>query len=151
MNRERTIYYTEPDTCNIFSPLNLTGADSPLAQIEFSEDDLELQFYFDKIRNLQEQIETSIETEDDGYPYVDFPKKIESCLIYDDYDEFVLILAAGVALIYITIAIILICYCVKLRKIQKDYSRLVEDTEGSDNSSKDRVEQQLELEIKIKH
>ena len=80
----------------------------------------------------------------DYYPYVDMSKQMGTCQIYEDFDQIILGVIIVVPLIYLSISIALICYCVKLRKISNQYHQLVEDGSNTDTSMR-KYNQQLEL------
>lgn len=145
---ERWVYYRDNKECTINSPLGKSGNFMNYDNLPYAEDEKELNFYFEneKSRNLQEVEEKSPTQsfENTDYPYVDLNKFTETCQIYEDFDQIVLTIIIAVPICYFTLAICLICYCVKLRKISNQYHRLREENSGSDSSGR-KYNQQLEL------
>jgi hypothetical protein len=144
---ERMIFYKEKGNCSISTPQGKTGENIFLDNIPFAEQEQELKFYFESnFRNLQEN-NTSINEQInviEFYPYVDMSKQMEACQIYEDFDQIILGVIVAVPLIYLSISIALICYCVKLRNISNQYHQLVEDGSSTDTSMR-KYNQQLEL------
>jgi hypothetical protein len=66
---------------------------------------------------------------------------MEYCRVYEDFDDFYTILII-IPLTYFLVAIGILCYCCKYRRIRNQYQRLVED--NVDDPTR-RNTQQLEM------
>ncbi len=95
------------------------------------KEEKDLSFYFtNSSRRLDLENSTNVIVKKD-YPYVDSSHQKETCQIYEDYDLYVIILALVVPVFYIIIALIVICYCIKLRRISSQYEMLVEEKDSN--------------------
>ncbi len=123
--------------------------------------DAELAFYFGRaldsnlennnIQTVKSSINNSTNSEY-TYPYIDEEHIREKCMLYNDYDKDTLIILALVPVIYLILAVCLICFCCKLRRVNNQYQQLVDDETGTNtgvNSNSERrsrnVENQLEM------
>jgi hypothetical protein len=147
---ERWIYYRDNKECTINNPMSKSGYSMNYDNLPFAEDEKELKFYFENSENFRHLQDNTDENKNSdisdysSYPYVDSTKFTEKCELYEDFDQIVLAIIIAVPICYLTLAIFLICYCFKLRKISNQYHRLREENSGSDTSVR-KYNQQLEL------
>jgi hypothetical protein len=78
--------------------------------------------------------------------FLDHTKYEEYCKVYEDYDEFITIIIV-IPCTYLLVALAIVCYCLKYRKISSQYQRLRDEKDLNENlaSRPNNNIQQLEM------